>query len=288
MSNGTTPFASPSGLRPRSASSTWPGSSRSCSRSRRSRLPSCGRSCGCPRAWDRDRWRAGSRCATAQSKYAPCAGAAAPLVEPPGALGTGVLVALPLAGRILDVARAGRSGRRSRRPSSRAAPRATRTCARRGSRPPRVHWRRSPTRCAAPSRTRHRAAAGSSSWHRRQIVAPGVAVPLREEHARVLFVDAPVELAVPELVADRVVLHVRDLAVAAREVPEQPVVDRCAARAGQRVVAPAEQRELLVEQRVELVLECEERASRSRTRCVVVKPIVGSSASPNASLPRSV
>ena len=90
--------------------------------------------------------------------------------------------------------------------------------------------------------------------HRRQVVPPGVAVALREEDPGVELVDVAVEVLVGDVVGQRV----GDLAVARGEVPEEPVVDRPRRSVGVRVVATAQQRELLVEQRIELVLEGED------------------------------
>ena len=75
----------------------------------------------------------------------------------------------------------------------------------------------------------------------RQVVSPGIAVTLREEHHGVPFVDHPIGLVgdpisvlVGVLVGDVVALRVGHLAVALGEVPDQPVVEGAHAAVGRR------------------------------------------------------
>src|SRR5690606_25580388 len=82
---------------------------------------------------------------------------------------------------------------------------------------------------------------------RGEVVAPGVAMSLWEEDARVELVD----VAVAILVGDVVVLLVRNLSVATGEVPDEPVVHRGGTARG---FAAAQQRQLLAEQGVDLIL----------------------------------
>ncbi len=88
-----------------------------------------------------------------------------------------------------------------------------------------------------------------------EVMAPGIAVALREHDARIELVDHAVEVLVAHVVAE----GVGHLAIAGGEVPEQAVVDRRRGHRAVRHVAPAQQHEFFRQQRVELVLEVEDR-----------------------------
>ena len=97
--------------------------------------------------------------------------------------------------------------------------------------------------------------------HRREVVAPGVAVPLRILERRVVFVYRRVDVVRADSVVDGVCNFARG--DPAREVPHESVVVRRRGDGGVvRARAAAQQRKLLVEESGHLVVEAEEPGRR--------------------------
>src|SRR5262249_44012753 len=102
-----------------------------------------------------------------------------------------------------------------------------------------------------------------------QIVPPGIAVSLRIEDFCIFSVDDTVGVDIGNVIG----ADISHLAIAAGEIPKQPIIDRRSANTGSRIIPTAQQREILVQERIQLILEGKNGSGKSsKFRTIGGKP----------------
>ena len=181
-------------------------------------------------------------------------GAMAPFGETPRAIRIGVLIALPLAGRIIHVASAiteidnlgARFGLRGG--GARKLPFVEVIYLHRDAGQEERFGTRNPIKVRIAQQR-------IIGFHRSQIMTPGIAVTLRIHYPGILGSDEAIAILVRNVVR----LRVGDLPLVLGKIPEQPVVRRRGAHGGRPIVTTAQKGQFFVEQRIKLVLEREDR-----------------------------